>query len=113
MTEEKPKPETQKFSSSLFAAEVAKSVAERRLAMDFVEERYSARTEVIDLIAKGEKLGWSRATVLRRYVDLLDAARREPFIEALTARLERAYDTRGPLTFNFRRLFIWARRPAN
>ena len=36
--------------------------------------------------------------------------RREPFIEALTARLERAYDTRGPLTFNFRRLFIWARR---
>jgi trans-aconitate 2-methyltransferase len=60
-----------------------------------------------------EIVEWCRATVLRRYVDLLDAARREPFIEDLTARLERAYDTRGPLTFNFRRLFIWARRPAN
>jgi trans-aconitate 2-methyltransferase len=60
-----------------------------------------------------EIVEWCRATVLRRYVDLLDAAAREPFVEALTARLERAYGTRGPLTFNFRRLFIWAHRPAN
>jgi trans-aconitate 2-methyltransferase len=55
---------------------------------------------------------WCRATVLRRYVDLLDPARRESFVESFTARLERAYATRGPLTFNFRRLFIWAHRPA-
>lgn len=60
-----------------------------------------------------EIVAWCRATVLRRYVDLLDPAAREPFIEALTARLERAYGTRGPVTFNFRRLFIWARHPAN
>ena len=59
-----------------------------------------------------EIVEWCRATVLRRYVDLLDVALREPFVEALTARLERAYATRGPLTFNFRRLFIWAHRPA-
>jgi len=59
-----------------------------------------------------EIVEWCRATVLRRYVDLLDPALREPFVEALTARLERAYATRGPLTFDFRRLFIWARRPA-
>lgn len=60
-----------------------------------------------------EIVEWCRATVLRRYLDLLDAAAREPFVEALTARLERAYGTRGPLSFNFRRLFIWARRPPN
>jgi trans-aconitate 2-methyltransferase len=59
-----------------------------------------------------EIVEWCRATVLRRYVDLLDPARRESFVESFTARLERAYATRGPLTFNFRRLFIWAHRPA-
>jgi trans-aconitate 2-methyltransferase len=60
-----------------------------------------------------EIVEWCRATVLRRYVDLLDADERAPFIDALTARLERAYGTRGPLIFDFRRLFIWARRPGN
>lgn len=59
-----------------------------------------------------EIVAWCRATVLRRYLDLLDAGAREPFVEGLTARLGRAYGTCGPLTFNFRRLFIWARRPA-
>jgi trans-aconitate 2-methyltransferase len=59
-----------------------------------------------------EIVEWCRATVLLRYVDLLDPALRDPFVEALTARLERAYATRGPLTFNFCRLFIWAHRPA-
>jgi len=58
-----------------------------------------------------EVVEWCRATVLRRYVDRLEAAAREPFVEALTARLEQAYGTRGPLIFNFRRLFIWAHRP--
>lgn len=60
-----------------------------------------------------EIVEWCRATVLRRYLGLLDADTRAPFVEALTARLERAYGTRDPLTFNFRRLFIWANRPAN
>ena len=58
-----------------------------------------------------EIVEWCRATVLRRYVDPLEAATREPFVEALTARLEQAYGTRGALIFNFRRLFIWAHRP--
>ncbi|HTQ25053.1 MAG TPA: methyltransferase domain-containing protein [Candidatus Binataceae bacterium] len=58
-----------------------------------------------------EIVEWCRATVLRRYVDRLEATEREPFVEALTARLEKAYGTGGPLIFNFRRLFIWARRP--
>ncbi|HEY2524479.1 MAG TPA: hypothetical protein VGI29_05430, partial [Candidatus Binataceae bacterium] len=58
-----------------------------------------------------EIVEWCRATVLRRYVNRLEAATREPFVEALTARLEQAYGTRGSLIFNFRRLFIWAHRP--
>jgi trans-aconitate 2-methyltransferase len=56
---------------------------------------------------------WCRATVLRRYLDLLAADARAPFVAALTARLQSAYGTHGPLTFNFRRLFIWAHRPAD
>jgi trans-aconitate 2-methyltransferase len=58
-----------------------------------------------------EIVEWSRATALRPYLDALAPGAREPFVAALTARLEREYGTRGPLTFNFRRLFIWARRP--
>lgn len=57
-----------------------------------------------------EIVEWSRATVLRPYLDALEPGAREPFVTALTERLERAYGTRGPLTFSFRRLFIWARR---
>ncbi len=60
----------------------------------------------------GEIVEWCRATVLRRYLDPLPADAREPFVAAFTARLEDAYGTRGPLIFDFRRLFIWARRPA-
>ncbi len=59
-----------------------------------------------------EIVEWCRATVLRRYMDLLEPALRGSFVDALTARLEHAYATRGPLIFNFRRLFIWAHRPA-
>ncbi len=59
-----------------------------------------------------EIVEWCRATVLRRYLDLLDLSLHTAFVEALTLRLEHEYATRGPLTFNFRRLFIWARRPA-
>ncbi|HVA39145.1 MAG TPA: methyltransferase domain-containing protein [Candidatus Binataceae bacterium] len=63
------------------------------------------------MAAPVEIVEWCRATVLRRYLDLLEADARPRFVESLTARLERAYGTRGPLIFNFRRLFIWARRP--
>lgn len=59
----------------------------------------------------GQIVEWSRATALRPYLEALDPGTHSSFVAALTARLEREYGTRGPLMFNFRRLFIWARRP--
>lgn len=59
-----------------------------------------------------EIVEWSRATALSGYLAALQPDARERFTAALTARLERAYGGSGPLIFNFRRLFIWARRPA-
>ena len=59
----------------------------------------------------GQIVEWSRATALRPYLEALGPDGHAPFIAALTERLEREYGTRGPLTFTFRRLFIWARRP--
>jgi trans-aconitate 2-methyltransferase len=60
-----------------------------------------------------EVVEWSRATTLRPYFDALPADRHDDFIVALTRLLEHAYGTRGPLVFEFRRLFLWARRAAN
>jgi trans-aconitate 2-methyltransferase len=54
---------------------------------------------------------FSRATALRPFLDRIPAARHDEFIAEFTQRLEQAYATRGPLIFNFRRLFLWARRP--
>jgi trans-aconitate 2-methyltransferase len=59
-----------------------------------------------------EVVEWSRATTLRPYLEALPADRHEDFIAALTRRLEHGYGTRGPLVFEFRRLFLWARRAA-
>jgi trans-aconitate 2-methyltransferase len=59
-----------------------------------------------------EVVEWSRATTLRRYLDALPADRHEDFVAELTRRLEHNYGTRGPLVFEFRRLFLWARRAA-
>jgi trans-aconitate 2-methyltransferase len=58
-----------------------------------------------------EVVEFSRATALRPFLDRLPVERRETFLGELTGRLEDAYGARGPLTFNFRRLFIWGRRP--
>jgi len=60
-----------------------------------------------------EVVEWCRATALRPYLDALAADRHDDFIAALTRRLEHGYGTCGPLVFEFRRLFLWARRPAN
>jgi trans-aconitate 2-methyltransferase len=60
-----------------------------------------------------EVVEWSRATALRPYLDALQADRHDDFIGELTRRLEHDYGTRGPLVFEFRRLFLWARRAAN
>lgn len=57
-----------------------------------------------------EVVEWSQATVLRPYLDALPAARRNVFIDELTHRLELAYGTSGSLAFEFRRLFLFARR---
>lgn len=64
------------------------------------------------LSAPAEVVEWSRATALRPFLNRLAPEAHAEFIADLTRRLEAAYGTRGPLTFNFRRLFIFARRPA-
>jgi trans-aconitate 2-methyltransferase len=58
-----------------------------------------------------EVVEFSRATSLRPFIERLPPPKREPFIAELTRRLQDAYGSRGPLTFHFRRLFIWSRRP--
>ena len=58
----------------------------------------------------GEVVEFCRSTSLRRFLDRLPAVQHSIFIVELTRRLEAAYGTRGPLTFNFRRLFLWGRR---
>jgi trans-aconitate 2-methyltransferase len=59
-----------------------------------------------------EIVEWSRATALRPFLERLAEDKQPSFVAELTRRLERAYGTDGPLVFNFRRLFMWARRPA-
>jgi len=54
---------------------------------------------------------WYRSTGLRPFLDALPEDRRDEFLARLTARLDAAYGTRGPMTFDFKRLFIWGRRP--
>jgi trans-aconitate 2-methyltransferase len=54
-----------------------------------------------------------RATALRPFLDRVPAARHVAFIATLTERLAEAYGTSGPLIFNFRRLFLWGRRPSD
>lgn len=60
-----------------------------------------------------EVVEWSRATALRPYLDKLPADRHDEFVAELARRLEHGYGTRGPLVFEFRRLFLWARRAAD
>jgi trans-aconitate 2-methyltransferase len=56
---------------------------------------------------------WYRATGLRPFLDVLPESQHDEFLHEYRERLERAYGTTGPMTFNFRRLFIWGRRPVN
>lgn len=58
-----------------------------------------------------EVVEWSRATALRPFLNRLPPETHDEFIADLTRRLEAGYGTSGSLTFNFRRLFIFARRP--
>jgi trans-aconitate 2-methyltransferase len=61
----------------------------------------------------GDVVEWSRATVLRPFLDALAQERRADFVAQWLIRLEQGYGTSGPLTFNFRRIFLWARRSAS
>ncbi len=54
---------------------------------------------------------WYRSTGLRPFVDALPANRHDDFLAAYRERLEKAYATSGPMTFDFRRIFIWGSRP--
>jgi trans-aconitate 2-methyltransferase len=54
---------------------------------------------------------WYRSTGLRPFLDALPKDRHDEFLGSLTERLNTAYGTSGPMTFDFKRLFIWARRP--
>ncbi|MDO8433596.1 MAG: methyltransferase domain-containing protein [Candidatus Binatus sp.] len=58
-----------------------------------------------------EVVQWYRSTGLRPFVDALPDDRQGEFLAAYTERLERAYGATGPMTFDFRRIFIWGRRP--
>ena len=55
---------------------------------------------------------WYRSTGLRPFIDALPKDRHDEFLAALTERLNSAYDTSGPMIFNFKRLFIWGSRPS-
>jgi trans-aconitate 2-methyltransferase len=55
---------------------------------------------------------FTRATTLRPFLDRLPRDRHAEFVGEFTRRLERAYGTNGPLILPFRRLFLWAQRPA-
>lgn len=59
----------------------------------------------------GEVIEWSRSTVLRPFLDALAQNQRDDFVAQWRRRLEHGYGTKGPLALNFRRIFLWARRP--
>jgi trans-aconitate 2-methyltransferase len=54
---------------------------------------------------------WYRSTGLRPFLDALPKERHDEFLVHVTERLNAAYGTSGPMTFDFKRLFIWGRRP--
>lgn len=64
------------------------------------------------MASPAEVIEWSRATSMRPFLDALGPDDRLRFEADLLAELERGYGTHGPLIFKFRRLFLWARRPA-
>jgi trans-aconitate 2-methyltransferase len=79
-------------------------------AIGFVEIDCHYHTFHHPMGSPAEVVEWSQATVLRPHLDALPADRREGFIDELTRRLELAYGTSNKLIFEFRRLFLFARR---
>jgi len=89
----------------------ASEYTELLTAIGFGEVDCSYHTFHHAMQSPGEVVEFCRSTSLRRFLDRLPADRHPTFIGELTRRLEAAYRTRGPLMFNFRRLFLWGRRP--
>jgi trans-aconitate 2-methyltransferase len=58
-----------------------------------------------------EVVEFCRSTSLRPFLHRVPPIQHSSFVAELIRRLEAEYGTSGPLTFNFRRLFLWARRP--
>jgi trans-aconitate 2-methyltransferase len=54
---------------------------------------------------------WYKSTGLRPFLDKLPKESHDEFLGKVTERLIAAYGTAGPMTFDFKRLFIWGRRP--
>jgi trans-aconitate 2-methyltransferase len=77
----------------------------------FVGVDCNYRTFQHPMSSPAEIVEFVRATALRRFLEKLPLEKHADFVAELTRRLEDAYGTQGSLTFNFRRLFLWARRP--
>ena len=59
-----------------------------------------------------EVVEWYRGTGLRPFINALPEHQRQFFLDAYRERLEQAYGTTGPMTFDFKRLFIWGSHPS-
>jgi trans-aconitate 2-methyltransferase len=88
------------------ASEYSKLLSE----IGFAEVNCFYHTFLHSMRSPGEVVEFCRSTSLRRFLDPLPVRRQPEFVAELTRRLEAAYGTRGPLTFNFRRLFLWGQR---
>jgi hypothetical protein len=65
MSKGEPKQKAKTFLPSTFTARVARSVAERKLAMDYAEEKLASHPDTLAFLAEGEELGWDRDVMLR------------------------------------------------
>ena len=81
-------------------------------ALGYCEIDCYYRTFAHPMTSPAEIVEWSRATLLRPFLNRIPKIRHAAFINEWTQRLESNYGTTGPLTFNFTRLFLWARRPS-
>jgi hypothetical protein len=74
MAKAEQKAKGRKFSPSKHTAAVALTVAELRPAMEFIEQEFASRPEVLAFISKGEELGLDRETILKRMLSELALA---------------------------------------
>lgn len=80
-------------------------------AIGFVEIDCYYHTFAHPMASPAAIVEFTRATALRPFLERIPEALQAEFVADFTRRLEEAYGTSGPLTFYFRRLFLWARHP--